>query len=176
MIFDGHWKWEMQKLSWELQIWHKLSFPSEYAEHRLNRAILYSATILRKIIEDEAEVVGIFKKTGAKLPHPMLTHELLLNTKIPAVRYPYTGREGWSLRSKLHPENYGIGVKVELTIKEVGNWLLHSCVWSLALESDKKPYSSFCVASDYDREKYVHAISFSDWQVVLILCVDQSLF
>ena len=176
MIFDGHWKWEVQKLSWELLVWNKLLFPTEYAEHRLNRAILYSATILRKIIEDEIEAVEILQKDGAKLPHSMLRHEMLLDTKIPAIRYPYTGQEGWSLRSKLYPENYGIGFKVELTVKEVCNWLLHSCVWSLAKESDKKSYAGFCVASDYDREKYVHVIRFADWLTVLKLCVDQSLF
>ena len=176
MIFDGHWKWEVQKLSWELSVWSKLLCPPEYAEHRLNRAILYSASILRKIIEDETEVVGILKKNGAKKPQPMLLHEVLLDTKIPAIRYPYTGQDGWSLRSKLCPEDYGIGIKVELSVKEVCNWLIHSYIWSLAWEPDKKSYTGFVVASDYDREKYVHAIHFSDWQAVLKLGVDQSVF
>ena len=176
MVFDGHWKWEVQKLTWELSVWRKLFFPSEYAEHRLNRAILYSATILRKIIEDETEAVAILKKNGAKPPHPMLPHKLLVETKLPAIRYPYTGQEGWSLRSKLCPEDYGSGTKVELTVKDVCNWLLHSYVWNLAWDSDKKSYAGFFVASDFDREKYVHAIHFSDWQTVLKLCLDESAF
>ena len=53
MIFDGYWKQDVRALSREISLWRKFLFPSKYAEHRLNRAILYSAAILRKIIEDE---------------------------------------------------------------------------------------------------------------------------
>lgn len=70
----------------------------------------------------------------------------------------------------------GSGTKVELTVKDVCNWLLHSYVWSLAWDSDKKSYAGFFVASDFDREKYVHAIHFTDWQTVLKLCIDESAF
>lgn len=174
MVIDGHWKWEVQKLSWGLSVWRKMLVPSEYAEHRLNRAILYSATILRKITEDETEAVAILKKNGAKPPYLMLPPKLLVETKLQAIRYPYTGKEGWSLRSKLCPEDYGNGTKVELSVKDVCNWLLHSYIWSLAWNSDKRAYDGFFVASDFDREKYVHAIQFSEWQAVLKLCMDQS--
>ena len=171
MVFDGHWKWDVQKLSWELSVWRKLLFPSEYAKHRLNRAILYSATILRKIIEDEQEAEKIFRENGKTIPHKLLTQ-----TKLSAIRHPYTAEDGWTIRGKLCPEDYGSGTKVELSVKDVCNWLLHSYVWSLAWDSDKKSYAGFLVASDFDREKYVHAIHFSDWQTVLKLCVDESAF
>ena len=55
MIFDGRWKWELQKLSWAIAVWRRVPAFSGFAEHQLNRAILYSATILRKLIEDETE-------------------------------------------------------------------------------------------------------------------------
>lgn len=171
MIFDGHWKWDVQKLSWELSVWRQLSFTSEHAQHRLNRAILYSATILRKIIEDETKVEKFFRKNGKTIPH-----KRLIQTKLPAIRYPYTAEDGWTVRGKLCLEDYGSGTKVELSVKDVCNWLLHSYVWSLAWDSDKKSYAGFFVASDFDREKYVHAIHFTDWQTVLKLCIDESAF
>lgn len=171
MVFDGHWKREVQKLSWELSVWRKLLFPSEYAKHRLNRAILYSATILRKVVEDEQEAERICRENGETIPH-----KLLIQTKLPAIRYPYTAEDGWTFRGKLCPEDYGSGTQVELSVKDVCNWLLHSYVWSLAWDSDKKSYAGFFVASDFDREKYVHAIHFSDWQTVLKLCIDESAF
>ena len=62
MIFDGHWKREVKALSREISLWRRLLFPSDYAKHRLNRAILYSAAILRKIIEDEREAEKLFRK------------------------------------------------------------------------------------------------------------------
>ena len=55
MIFDGRWKWELKKLSWAISLWKKAPSYSEYGKHQLNRAVLYSATVLRKAIEDEIE-------------------------------------------------------------------------------------------------------------------------
>jgi len=59
MIFDGRLKWELKKLSWSISVWRRCPSFSDFAEHQLNRAILYSATILRKIIEDETEAEEI---------------------------------------------------------------------------------------------------------------------
>lgn len=171
MVFDGHWKWEAQILSWELSIWSKGLFPSKYAEHRINRAILYSATILRKIIEDEMEANSLFEERGTQLPHPFLLH-----TTLPAIRFLYTGEEGGTFRSKLCSEDYRSGLKVALPVKDVCNWLLHSYVWSLGWSSGKNALNGFFVSSDYDKEKYVHAIQFSDWQNILKLCITESAF
>ena len=55
MIFDGRWKWELKKLSWAISLWKKALRYGEYGKHQLNRAVLYSATVLRKAIEDEIE-------------------------------------------------------------------------------------------------------------------------
>lgn len=67
MIFDGQWKRELKTLSREIAFWRKMSFVSGYAEHRLNRAVLYSATVLRKVIKDEVEAESIAKKTNISL-------------------------------------------------------------------------------------------------------------
>ena len=67
MIFDGQWKRELRKLSREIAFWRKMTMFSHIAEHRLNRAILYSAIILRKIIEEEKEAkeIGIALRENA---------------------------------------------------------------------------------------------------------------
>ena len=169
MIFDGHWKREVKVLSREISLWRRLLFPSDYAAHRLNRAILYSAAILRKIIEDEREAEKLFRKRGETIPH-----KLLLNAKLPAIRYPYTAEDGWPIRGSLFPEDYGEGERVELSVQEVCNQLIHSYVWSLAWESNKKSYAGFFVASDRSKETHVHAIHFSDWQEILKLCTEES--
>jgi len=50
MIFDGRWKWELKKQSWAISLWQKAPSYGEYGKHKLNRAMLYSATVLRKAI------------------------------------------------------------------------------------------------------------------------------
>ena len=170
MIFDGYWKREAKVLSREISLWHRLLFPSDYAEHRLNRAILYSAAILRKIIEEEREAEKLFRKRGETIPH-----KLLSQTTLPAIRYPHTDTENIFYRGKLFPEDYGEGERVELTVQDVCNQLIHSYVWSLAMSADKKSYAGFFVASDRSKESCVHAIHFSDWQEILKLCMEESI-
>ena len=53
MIFDGRWKWDLKKLSWAISLWKMAPSYGEYGKHQLNRAVLYSATVLRKAIGDE---------------------------------------------------------------------------------------------------------------------------
>ena len=62
MIFDGRWKWELKKLSWAISLWKKAPRYGEYGKHQLNRAVLYSATVLRKAIEDEIEAEKVAKE------------------------------------------------------------------------------------------------------------------
>ena len=62
MIFDGRWKWELKKQSWAISLWQKAPSYGEYGKHKLNRAVLYSATVLRKAIEDEIEAEKVAKE------------------------------------------------------------------------------------------------------------------
>ena len=82
MIFDGRWKSELKRLSWEISFWHKLPAFCAYAEHRLNRAVLYSATILRKIIEDETEAETIAKEAKISPPKLITVHSALEAIKL----------------------------------------------------------------------------------------------
>lgn len=166
MIFDGRWKWELKKLSWSISVWCKLSVLEKFAEHQLNCAILYSATILRKIIEDEIEAEEIAKTAGYLLPKQETTHAILA-----AIKYPYIAEEGWSVRGVFRTGNYGPGESVSLKSKDVCNWIIHSCIWRLAQTSEWRGYSGFLVASDFDREKYIYFISFTEWRGLIKLAV-----
>lgn len=171
MIFDGRWKKELKHLSWEITVWQRLPVFGEFAEHRLNRAVLYSATILRKIIEDETEAEAIAKRMNVNLPKQKTVH-----ASLSAIRYPYTGKEGWAVRSKLCVSDYGEGQAVYINAKDVCNWLLHSYVWGVAHNSDEKFFAGFLVASDFDKEKFVHFISFEDWQKLIDNVIENALF
>lgn len=166
MIFDGRWKWELQKLSWSISVWRRFPSYSDFAEHQLNRAILYSATILRKVIEDETEAEKITKKTTILLPKQETIH-----TSLSATKYPYIGEEGWAIRSKLCASDYVVGQTVSIKAKDVCNWLIHSYVWSLVYHSNRTGVKGFLVASDFDKEKFLHFVSFDEWQKILRLVI-----
>lgn len=171
MIFDGRWKWELQKLSWAIAVWRRVPAFSGFAEHQLNRAILYSATILRKLIEDETEAEEIAKTMGAALPKQETTHAMLT-----AIKFPYTAEEGWTVRGKVCIPAYGTGQTVAIKAKNICNWLIHSFVWSLVYYSKRSGAKGFLVASDFDREKFIHFISFDEWQRLIKLSIAHGIF
>lgn len=171
MIFDGRWKSELKLLAWEISIWKTMCILGDVAEHRLNRAILYSATILRKIIEDEIEAEDIAKKANIPLPKLKITHAILN-----AIKYPYVGEEGWAIRSALCASNYGKGDDICVKAKDVCNWLLHSYLWGVARDADTKGFAGFLVASDFDKEKFIHFISFDEWNSFLKLAIEDGKF
>lgn len=171
MIFDGKWKKELKHLSFEITVFQRLSILGDFAEHRLNRAVLYSATILRKIAEDENEAEAIAKKMNVHLPK-----QKTIYAPMKAIRYPYTGQEGWAVRSKLCVSDYGNGQDVCVKPKDVCNWLLHSYVWGIAHNSNEKCFAGFLVASDFDKEKFVYFISFEEWRKIISTAIEDGVF
>lgn len=171
MIFDGRWKRELKFLSFEMAFWQRISIIDYITEHRLNRAVLYSATILRKIIEDEIEAEDIAKEANIPLPKLKTTHAILN-----AIKYPYVGEEGWAIRSSLCASNYGKGQDVCVKAKDVCNWLLHSYVWGVARDANTKRFVGFLVASDFDKEKFIHFISLAEWNDLLKLVIENGKF
>ena len=85
----------IEKQSWAISLWKKTSSYSEYGKHQLNRAVLYSATILRKAIEDEIEAEKVAKEQNLTLPECKI-----MSCVISATKYPYTDEDGWAFRGK----------------------------------------------------------------------------
>ena len=170
MIFDGQWKRELRNLSREITFWRKMTMFSHIAEHRLNRAILYSAIILRKIIEEERDAEGINAENG--LPETSLK---VLYAKISAMQYPYIAEEGWTAWGTFCASDYSKGESVSLDAQLMCHWLIHSCIWSLA-HDDSKRYSGFLVASDRQRETHVHCVTFDEWLQLIELAIKQGAF
>ena len=143
----------------------------EYGKHQLNRAVLYSATVLRKAIEDEIEAEKVAKEQNWTLPECKI-----MSYVISATKYPYTDEEGWAFRGKICVSSYGEGQAASLKVKDVCNWLLHSYVWGVAGYADQKGFAGFLVASDFDKEKFVHFVSFDEWQKVIDVAIKNGAF
>lgn len=171
MIFDGYWKWELEKLFRSISIWCKLPIFNGLTEHRLNRAVLYSAIILRKCLEDEMEAEKVSKEDAIVLPKFPL-----LNAKLQATCFPYVDDDGWFFRGKICTSDYGKGEAVTLSLQFICNQLVHSYAWGVARSTRNKRFAGFLVASDRDKEKHVHFVSFEEWCKMLKFCIQQGAF
>lgn len=155
-------------MSWAISLWSKLTVFDKYAEHQLTRAVLYSAIIIRKAIEDDTE--------AGKAGLDNLPELRLLTETLSAKKFPYVEEKGWAFRGKLGASNYGVGETVEMTINTVCNQLIHSYVWSLAYKEEGHDCLGFFVASDKQKEKRVYFVSFSEWQKIIKLAITEGTF
>jgi hypothetical protein len=51
-----------------------------------------------------------------------------------------------------------------------------SYVWGVAGYADQKGFAGFLVASDFDKEKFVHFVSFDEWQKVIDAAIKNGAF
>ena len=201
MIFDGQWKRELKKLSREISFWRKMTMLRHIAEHRLNRAILYSAIILRKIVEEEKEAKEIDtalrenamskEKLEAFFHKQSMSEELvqafveantqppsfaMFHCKIEIMEFPYKSKDDLTIRGSLSVDDYGAGKKTTLELNKVCNQLVHSYVWTLVHDHTEKGYSGFLVSSDKFRGKFVCFVSFDEWQRAIELAIKYGSF
>lgn len=199
MIFDGQWKRELRKLSREIAFWRKMTMFNHIAEHRLNRAILYSAIILRKIIEEEAEAekIDTASRKNAMSEEDLetffrnqgMSEELIqrfieanrqppifatLHYMVKIMEFPYKSEDDLTVRGMLSADNYGAGKKTTLALQRVCNHLVHSYVWSLTRDDDEKCYSGFMVSSDNFRGEFVCFVPFDEWLKAIETAIEHS--
>ncbi len=169
MISDGYWKLEIKKSEWILLGLQRLSriMHSEYLEHRMNKHILLTAAIVRKIIEDEISTEEEYKKSNFELP----TLKMQSNA-VDAYLYHFAGDEKWILH-KVIVENYKRKCqKVRIETRKLCNCILHSYIWTIAYVNNR--IGGFLVASDFDKEKGLYYIPLRSWCDVLEYCIDNS--
>lgn len=170
MILDGYWRLELHRYAQRMRIWGRLCRESgTYAEHQVNKYLLYSAAAIRKLIEDEDDARKTIEKTN--LPMPELA---LLHYDLPAVEYKFDGDKD-DLLHKVIPDNYKTkGKTITIEAKTICNSIIHAYVWNLAYGDKGKGIIGFFAASDYDKEKKLYFIKLSDWVEYIHYCVKNS--
>lgn len=171
MILDGYWKKELKNLIKELRFWQKLSnWKLDYVEHKINRVLLLSAIIVRKIIEDEE----IAKKEIEKLDMRMPSFKIL-NTTIRVLNYPFVGDKDF-VAHKICVEDYDLpnDKKKEVRLKDCCNWMIHAYIWDLLYERKPDKAVGFGVASDRNKTKELYLVRLDDWAKKLEFCIENS--
>ena len=174
MLLDGYWKRELEREARRLRFWSALPTYDARSRisHNVNRSILYSAVIIRKIFEDEKDVEPYFKEP--KPLHPKMAAEMpgyvyesplkTLAYKVPIKRAPYKGKPEDLLQSKVWPEDYD-GPRLEsiaLPLNQACNQIIHSYVWGL-VGGKREGTASVLFASDKAKEEWVYWLAIDDW-------------
>lgn len=139
-----------------------------FAEHQVNKCLLYSAAIIKKLIEDEADA----KKEFQNLGYGML--ELaLLHYELPVMEYPFEGDEDFILH-KVVPDNYKAGSKsITVEAKIICNSIIHSYIWNLAYSDAKRGTIGFLTASDREKDKKLYYVTIRDWIGYINYCKEK---
>lgn len=160
MIYDSYaWKRELRLKKNQL-IKHnsKSAFDKNFdlAYHKVESAILYSAFIIRKLIESE------------KLSTVADAHSLSAKNYLPIKRIDRLHH--WCDEDCYDWEKSG---SQTMTGKNICNQLIHSYVMQLLFEEDAAVIGFF-VSSDYDRNKGLFEVSLEDWIQYMDLIISDS--
>lgn len=163
MLLDGYWKRDLIKFRRQLKYRSRRggSIMCKYAEHRINRCLLFSAAIIRKIVEDETNAEAIMKRDNMPLPLFKILH-----STVPLFVYKHVDKEKFFVNSRLILSDYDVehNESIDISLKEVCNQIVHSYVWS-AVRNGKKRNIIYGVmlASDFKKEKCAYLLRIEDW-------------
>ena len=169
MILDGYWKLELHRYILWLRFWSALcKWTGSFAEHQVNKYLLYSAAIIRKLIEDEADA----KKERQNSEYEM-SELALLHYDLPATEYQFDGDEDFILH-KVIEDNYNAGSRnVMVEAKTICNSIIHSYIWNLAYSEGKRGAAGFLTASDREKDKKLYFVRINDWIGYINYCKEK---
>lgn len=179
MILDGCWKKELQHIRRQLSFWtkHRLFLNDRYIEHKVNRAFLFSAAIIRKIIEDEKDAEKTVKKHNqAGDEKPWAIPQLpVLKIKVPVRKYKYIAEDKFFVNSKVLISDYDTNNSSidHISLEHICNQIIHSYAWQV-IYIEKIIVYGVMMASDRFLEKEAYLITVKEWIKVINTVVNKS--
>lgn len=168
MILDGYWKRDLYQIRAGLLFWCKMGF-SALSEHRINRGMLYSAAIIRKIAEDEKEAEHAAENNQMTMP-PLQ----IIKTSVPVKRYRHTDSDKFFVNSKMFLNDYDMqhAETDQLSLFQICNQIIHSYTWAVVHQGQK--IHGVLFASDREKEKDVFYLTLEDWISTIQTVIDNS--
>ena len=161
MIVDGYWRLDLFYSKQRIKFWSLINrvVRSSRNEHRINREILYSAVVIRKIVEDDKDTRAEIRKLKLREP-PLET----LKLRVPVANYPFIGDEDFVLH-KMIPDYYDYkkATEIKLDIDILCNKIIHSYVWSIVYSDISKKIYGVAFASDKEKNKELYLMKVEDW-------------
>lgn len=171
MLLDGYWKNDLRRIKRSLRFWSKnrISIFSDYAEHKVNQGLLYSAVIIRKIVEDERDVKKVVEKSKLPFSPPFP----VIKISVPIQKYTHVDENKFFMNSKVFLQDYNLenAENIELPLADVCNQIIHSYSWSVVYWNSKFIYEVL-MASDLFKEKGIYALTIQNWIEVIQKTID----
>ena len=123
----------------------------EVVDTILQKAVFYSAFIIRKLIECQI-------KTSDEVDKYLLTVKRYKALKQFVPTYHWTDEKSHDWEHPASEQRKGY---------EICNWLIHSFFFEFLYNEKTKVIDGFYVASDYDRNKDLYFVQFNDWLVYM---------
>ena len=169
MLLDGYWKMELTLYKQKLWFWSKVSrWGGAYTEHQINKYIICSAIIIRKMIEDEQDFWSETHKKTKKAPkYPNLQYDL------PVYESAFIGDEAL-FSHKVLSANYSKGTRKMIEGRLICNSIIHSYTWSILYSPEKRGAVYFATASDREKMQILYYVKLDDWMDYIKYCRDKS--
>lgn len=171
MIEDGYWIKELENELKEFKKKRrKRKYYSQELEHQINKSLLLSAVIMRKMFEDEKNCETALKDSVMPLP-PLK----LLKYKVKLIEYPI-GVEEPFLIERYIPDNYDYNNQkvVEVKLNDLCNQIIHSFVWQVVFTKQQQELYGVLFASDKVKENKSYLLSNDEWIKVLEYCIENN--
>lgn len=184
MLLDGYWKKDLKSIIKQLEKWSgkRCELFHDYSEHKVNQGLLYSAVIIRKIVEDEKDGEEIYKNWMKHLDSEEIDEKpskpkfATMSRIVSVARYAHIDGEKFFMNSKLFLSDYDAkhAEHIELPLSQMCNQLIHSYVWGIAYSSEGKKIYGIMTASDKFKEKEVYLLKIDDWIDAIRFVIDNS--
>ena len=178
MIYDGFWQYDLITMSEKLELlkteinvalsmgksWGAQEVQQIY--HEISKEVLFSATIIRKIVEEENDFFANAKRYNKSAwkaaEDPDITGDVysLYALQVPTIKFPISNVEDdfavfWGDYC-IEDYDLTIGKKETLLLKDISNIIIHSYIWNLGDTCVDRKVSGFFVSSDFDKSKFVN--------------------
>lgn len=173
MLLDGYWKKDLKSIIKQLEKWSekRCELFHDYAEHKVNQGLLYSAVIIRKIVEDEKDAKAYFDER-----HSTEQYLKTLFYDVPVLKYHHIDEDKFFMNSKLFLSDYDTKNAEEgvLPLDQICNQLIHSYVWGIIHSSTRKQIYGVMMASDHFMKTEAYLLKIDDWIDAIRFVIDNS--
>lgn len=168
MILDGYWKRDLYQIRAGLVFWARMGCCA-LSEHRINRGLLYSAAIIRKIAENEIEAEHTAENNQMTMP-PLP----IIKSSVPVKRYRHTNPDKFFVNSKVFLDDYDLkhAETDQLSLFQTCNQIIHSYAWAGVHQGRR--IHGVLFASDREKEKDAFYLTLEDWISTIQTVIDNS--
>lgn len=172
MITDGYWNKELKSLANKLTCWQRISRhgSTAWVHHQINKYVLWSAILIRKITEDEFRAQKEIQDRKIRLDPPFL----VMNYTVKVSTFPFTGEKDFIPNRACEGMYDRKATDKTVALHLICDQIIHSWVWDTVTKSGTTEVVGFVVSSDREKEKTMYYVSLEEWIKAIRYCEEHA--